>query len=161
LRLGDASVDSDGWEVRHHPDVSRTIDLVRVLAGLGVLALGVVACQGIPPGVPPQTFIEGLPVGESVACGDEDCRRFSDFALADLDMREPDHAPVVAIEVYVPDYRTADGQRLLLTRSGGSDLIVVLRLEDGSVRAAYVGCGAGVEPDHCFLGPPSGVSSGG
>jgi hypothetical protein len=126
----------------------------RGIAALGVLVLGIVACQA---GVPPQTFIDGLPVGESVACGDEDCGRFSDFALADLDTREPDHAPVVAIEAYVPDYRTADGQRLLLTRSGGSDLIIVLRLEDGSVQAAYVGCGAGVEPDRCFLGPPPGA----
>lgn len=63
----------------------------------------------------------------------------------------------MVIEAYVPDYRTADGQRLLMTRSGGSDLIIVMRLEDGSVRAAYVACGAGVEPDLCFLGPPTGV----
>jgi hypothetical protein len=138
----------------HHAEVSRSIAVVRVIVAFGVLALGVVACQA---GIPPQSFIDGLPVGESVACGVEDCRRFSDFALADLDSSEPDHPPVVAIEAYVPDYRTADGQRLLLTRSGGYDLIIVLRLEDGSVRAAYVGCGAGVEPDRCFLGPPPGV----
>jgi hypothetical protein len=138
----------------HHADVSRSIASGRGIVAFGVLALGVVACQA---GIPPQSFIDGLPVGESVACGDEDCRRFSDFALADLDSSEPDHPPVVAIEAYVPDYRMPDGQRLLLTRSGGYDLIIVLRLEDGSVRAAYVGCGAGVEPDRCFLGPPPGV----
>ncbi len=127
---------------------------VRGIVFLSVLALGIIACHA---GFPPQTFIDGLPVGDAVACGVENCARFSDFALADLDSSEPDHAPVVAIEAYTPDYRTADGQRLLLARSGGYDLIIVLRLEDGSVRAAHVGCGVGVEPDRCFLGPPTGV----
>ncbi len=148
----------------HHAHVSRLIASVRGVVALGVLALGVVACQA---GIPPQTFIDGLPVGDratwGVRDGDRatwgvrDGDRFSEVALADLDSSEPDHPPVVAIEAYTPDYRTADGQRLLLVRSGGNDLIVVLRLEDGSVRAVYVGCGAGVEPDRCFLGPPAGV----
>jgi hypothetical protein len=138
----------------HHADVSRLIASVRGIAALGVLALGVGACQA---SFPSQRFIDGLPIGEPAACSVEECRRFFDFALVELDSREPNHAPVVAIEAYVPDYRTADGQRLLLTRSGGYDLIVVLRLEDGSAQAVYVGCGAGVEPDLCFVGPPTGV----
>jgi hypothetical protein len=143
----------------HHADVSRSIASVRGIAALVGLALGVVACQA---GIPPQSFIDGLPVGESVAWDNvHGGYRFSDFALADLDSREPDHAPVVAIEAYIPDYRMADGQRLLLVRSGGNDLIVVLRLEDGSVRAIHVGCGAGVEPDRCFVGgPPPYIPSG-
>ncbi len=127
---------------------------VRGIAAFGLLALGIIACQ---EGIPPQTFIDGLPVGDRATWGVREGDRFSEVALAELDSREPNHAPVVAIEPYVPDYRTADGQRLLLTRSGGYDLVIVLRLEDGSVRAVYVGCGAGVEPDRCFVGPPTGV----
>jgi hypothetical protein len=144
----------------HHGDVSRLIASVRGIAALGVLALGVIACQA---GIPPQSFIDGLPVGDAVAWDDVyEGYRFSDFALADLDSSEPNHAPVGAIEAYVPDYRMADGQRLLLTRSGGNDLIIVMRLEDGSVRAIHVGCGAGVEPDRCFVGgPPPYIPSGG
>lgn len=122
---------------------------VRGIAAFGVLALGIIACQS---GLPAPTFVDGWPIGETVACGVRDCGPFFDFAVADLDTSEPDHAPIVAIEAYVPDFRTWDGQRLLLTRSGGSDLIIVLRLEDGSVRAAFVGCGVGVEPFRCFMG---------
>jgi hypothetical protein len=140
----------------HHADVSRSIASVRGIVAVGVLALGVIACQA---GIPPQTFIDGLPVGDRATWGVREGDRFSAVALADLDSSEPDHAPVVAIEAYVPDYRMPDGQRLLLTRSGGYDLIIVLRLEDGSVRAVYVGCGAGVEPDLCFVGPPSSLPS--
>lgn len=72
----------------HHADVSRLIASVRGVVALGLLALGIVACT---TGIPPQAFIDGLPIGESVACGVVDCGRFSDFALADLDTREPDH----------------------------------------------------------------------
>ena len=43
-------MDSDGWTMGHHADVSRLIASVREIVALGVLALGVVACQaGIPP----------------------------------------------------------------------------------------------------------------
>ena len=97
-----------------------------------------------------QTVVDGLPIGERVD-GDS---RFVEFAIETLDGVEPSHAPVASVEMHVPDYRNAKGEVVLVTRSGGSDLIVVLNLADGLRRAFYVGCGVGLATDMCFLGPP-------
>ena len=127
---------------------------------MGALLL-VGACGG-------RTYVDGYPIGDR-DCADAAatnwlCDGLTAFGTATLDASTPGHAPVSAIEVYRPDFRTADGGHILHTRgSAGGDAIVVFRLEDASVRAFYVGCvagpwGDGVSPPaddiHCDLETP-------
>ena len=123
-----------------------TVLAARIAAGALMLAV-VSACSF------PQTFVDGYPIGERVEADDQ----FTDFAIAVLDDQRPGHVEVASTELYTPDIRSADGQRVLYQRSGGHDRIVVLRLTDGSVRAFYVGCGVGAQPDRCFWRPPDDV----
>jgi hypothetical protein len=53
--------------------------------------------------------------------------------------------------MYVPDFRTPQGDHILVTRSGGKNLVVAFRLVDASAAVFYVGCGVGVDPGRCFL----------
>jgi hypothetical protein len=110
---------------------------------LAVLSLAAVGCQT-------RTIVDGLPIGQRTE-GDS---RFEAFAVATLDDLVPGHAPVEGVEMYTPDFRTPDGSVILVTRSGGHDLVVVLRLADGVVRAFYIGCGVGLDTERCFLGRP-------
>jgi hypothetical protein len=115
----------------------------RALTLLAVLSLAAVGCET-------RTIVDGLPIGQRTE-GDS---RFEAFALATLDDVAPGHAPVESVEMYVPDFRTPDGSAVIANRSGGHDLIVLLHLADGSVRAFYIGCGVGLDTERCFLGPP-------
>ena len=50
----------------------------------------------------------------------------------------------------------ANGEQILLARSGGPTVAAVLRLEDGTIRAVLVGCGIGIDPDACaVIDPPA------
>jgi hypothetical protein len=99
------------------------------------------------------TVIEGFPLGAPAACSDS-CQRFSEAAAAWLDRVAPGHALVSRIELFEPDYRDANGNLLLTTRSGGRDYIAVIHLADGSARAIEVGCGMGIHPEMCFEKQP-------
>lgn len=117
-----------------------------------LLLLLVAGCNG-------QTFVDGYPIGER-RCSDAEtaewlnvhgrswCDTFKNFARQSLDMVAPEHAQVVTVDVYNPGYG-----EILALRSGGSDLVVVLRLADDSVRSFYVGCGMGADNERCFFDP--------
>lgn len=119
------------------------------------LALGVLGCSTT------QTFVGGLPIGQRV-CVDaaSGCNRFEDFARQTLDEQVPGHPDVLSVDIYAPDVRSESGERMMVSRSGGSDLVVVLRLADESAHAYWVQCGRGIDSDWCGLGPPSVVVDG-
>lgn len=111
---------------------------------IALLTIVVAGCVG-------QRFIDGIPVGAGV---DYD-PMFVDFAIATLDDEDPGHAPVDGAEMFLADYRTPDGSKLLWTRSGGNgEYVVALHLSDDTVRAYFVWCGAGLDQTRCFLAPP-------
>jgi hypothetical protein len=112
----------------------------------------VAGCSGLF--APPR--VDGIPIGSTAPCSYGNCDRETAFARAWLDTKAPGHAAVRAVEIHLPDYRAANGDHLLLTRSGGRTVVAVLRLEDGSIRAVLIGCGVGVEPDRCgVMKPPA------
>lgn len=108
----------------------------------------ILAVAATPSLVGCTTVVDGQQVGQR-ADADE---RFVKFAVDTLDDTEPGHAEIVAVEAYEPHPPRGP-------RSGGRDLVIVLRIADGSVRALYVGCGVGVEVDRCFLGPQDSMRS--
>jgi hypothetical protein len=106
-----------------------------------------------------RTFIDGYPIG-AVACADPEskaalnvnghpwCGTFTAFALRSLDEAVPGHAVVVGLDLYRPDY-----PGVWVTRSGGLDLVAVLRFADNTVRSFYIGCGVGLDNERCFADP--------
>jgi hypothetical protein len=96
-----------------------------------------------------RTYVAGFPIGDRVCAGPPSmeewlCQGMTTFAQAMLDETVPDHAPVTAVEAYGPDYRTADGGRILHARgTAGGEAVVVIRTADDAVRAFYVFCIAG------------------
>lgn len=107
------------------------------------------------------SVIDGIPLGDRVACDDRACLQFVDFATGWLDEREPTHPAIREIAVHRTNYRDAQGNVLLTIRSGGGDRIVALHLVDGTSRAVHVGCGIGIATDLCFAssGPPDWTGS--
>ena len=82
--------------------------------------------------------------------GDRWCDTFTNFARQTLDAADPGHAEVLGVDAYSP---MASG--VLSLRSGGTDLILALRLADDSIRAFYIGCGVGADNKRCFVGSPN------
>lgn len=109
---------------------------------LGVLV--VAAC-----GTPPQRFVDGYPIGEP-AC-EQGCGPYLEVAFRWLDEVEPIRGDV-QVTAFVPDYRTADGERIQFMRSGGTSYVFVFTLRGGRTRAVAVGCG-GIGPV-CRPEPP-------
>lgn len=72
-----------------------------------------------------------------------------------LERERPTHPILDRVEIHVPDYRTGDGRKILLTRSGGGTYIAVFVFVDGTLAAVQVGCGVGIDPTMCFTAPPS------
>jgi hypothetical protein len=116
------------------------------LLGAPVLALALfAACSLAPAGGPP--VVDGYSLGDIAMCEDG-CQRFIDAGREWLDSEAPDHRPVVSVEVRWL------GAPILLTRSGGNgDFVVVLHLDDDSMRAIMVLCGVGLDHDRCFTMP--------
>jgi hypothetical protein len=102
---------------------------------------------------PGPVLINGYPVGEPARC-DDGCARLREFATSWLDRSEPDHPPLDRIDVHVPDYRSKNGDRILLTGSGGASYIAVFVFENGSLSAVRVACGIGPDPWPCLASPP-------
>jgi hypothetical protein len=99
--------------------------------------------------------IDGLAVGDR-RCTARDvsepaaraaCDRFTTFGLSTLESVDPEHAPVVAVEVYRDPVTHVFG-------GFGDRSIVVLRLEDDTARAFYLQCGVGLSEDFCFIVEP-------
>ena len=121
----------------------------RACLALTALAALVVACGSAPR-------VDGIPIGEPVGCGGGTCDAEIAFARSWLDGAAPGHAPVRQVEIHAADYRNANGEQILLARSGGPTVAAVLRLEDGTIRAVLVGCGIGIDPDRCaVIDPPA------
>lgn len=92
------------------------------------------------------------PLGEPADCGGGRCTQFIEFATASVGF-----ANVVSAQVFHPDFRGPNGEHVLMTRSGGENLVVVLTLDGGATVSFYVGCGVGINPDICFIAePPAG-----
>ncbi|HEY7130821.1 MAG TPA: hypothetical protein VH440_01160 [Candidatus Limnocylindrales bacterium] len=127
----------------------RGIRAWKTLAPIIVLAGAASAC-----GVLPRPTVDGIPVGGRAGCDAGACNREIAFARSWLDAKAPGHAPVRQVEIRLPDYRTPNGDQILLTRSSGRTVVAVLRLEDGSTRAVLMGCGVGVHPDECGVFDP-------
>jgi hypothetical protein len=111
------------------------------LGSLSILALSflVAACGA-------RTYVDGFPIGDPVCTGGQGeawlCDGMTRFAQTKLDAT--DHAAVVSVATYRPDYRGQNGETILHTRgTAGGESIVVFRLADDDVRAFYVGCFAG------------------
>ena len=120
---------------------------VRSVASAGAALLLAACTSG-------QTFIDGYPVGDLARCEDG-CRQEIAFASKWLDREYPAHPELDRVEIHLTDYRTRDGGRILMTRSGGGTEIAVFVFIDGSRAAVQVGCGVGVDPTMCFTQPPS------
>jgi hypothetical protein len=99
------------------------------------------------------TVVDGYPLGTRARCADG-CPRFIAAARAWLDSAVTGHAAIDRIELFVPDYRDAEGNTIVMARSGGTDYIAVIHLADGTTRAVQVGCGVGIDPDRCFTSAP-------
>ena len=128
---------------------SRRARVVRGSLVLTALTALVVACGSAPR-------VDGIPIGERVDCGGGTCDAEIAFARSWLDAAAPGHAPVRQVEIHAADYRNANGEQILLARSGGPTVAAVLRLEDGTIRAVLVGCGIGIDPDACaVIDPPA------
>jgi hypothetical protein len=104
--------------------------------------------------------IDGHPVGAQVCrdpeemgrdvSGERWCDTFTNFARQTLDEADPGHAEILGVDAFEPKVG-------VLLRSGGTDLILALRLADNRVRAFYIGCGVGADNKRCFVGPPDGT----
>ena len=129
---------------------TRRLALTAAFLASGLVAWLAIVRLNVP------TVVDGYPLGEPANCA-ERCPRFRDAASAWLDTTVPGHARVDKIDLFVTNYRDADGSLILMTRSGGTDYIAVIRLADGSVRAIHVGCGVGIDPDRCFTIPPGAI----
>lgn len=114
-----------------------------------MLVLLLVAGCGGPPSV------GGLAIGER-RCTEGDraepgaraaCDRFTAFGRSTLESEDPKHAPVAAVEVYRDPVTQVFG-------GFGDRSIVVLRLQDDTVRALHVQCGVGLSEDLCFIVEP-------
>ena len=71
-----------------------------------------------------------------------------------LDQTVPGHSPINRTDLLNPTYRTAAGDQVSLSRSGGTgDYVAVMSLADGTVRAIHVACGSGIDPDRCSTVP--------
>jgi hypothetical protein len=104
-----------------------------------------------PKASPDQAWVGGYPVSERVDCREASCDRFIDFATASLGAPPP---AVRSVAVFYPDFRGPNGERILTARSGGNNYVVVFTLADGNIKAVYVGCGVGIDPERCFLPEP-------
>jgi hypothetical protein len=120
---------------------------IAILVAIALVAWLPLIHWGAPP------VVDGYPLGVRAGCADG-CPRFNAAASAWLDSAVPGHAAIDRIELFVPDYRDSEGNRILMNRSGGTDFIAVIHLADGSTRAIQVGCGVGIDPDRCFTSAP-------
>ncbi len=129
----------------HHPGHIR----FSLLLGACLLALAIGVCGGGP------VVVDGYRLGEPASCQIL-CEDFGNEAIRWLDRVSPGRASIDRIELRASDIRNANGDRMLLIRSGSrGDYIVVIHLADGSTRAVYVGCGIGIDPDRCFSADPN------
>jgi hypothetical protein len=127
-------------------------------AGFLALLLLVSGCRVLAPITPSPVSVGGLPIGDRADCSGGSCARFIEFATSTL---VPWHPDVVSAEVFVPDFRGPTGEHIMMQRSGGRTLVVVLTLTGGGKGSVYVGCGVGINTDMCFEAtPPSSAELG-
>ena len=105
---------------------------------VALIALLVLGCSS--PG-PPDPIVDGWPIGDTAVCQPEDhCDALLNEAIKGLARRDPGHADIVALALHDEgSLRDADGNTILITRSGQCCRVVRFELADGSVRAIGVG----------------------
>lgn len=105
---------------------------------VALIALSLLACSS--PG-PPDPIVDGWPIGAKTVCLREfRCDELLNEAIAGLARRDPGHADIVAFALHDEgSLRDADGNTILITRSGQCCRVVRFELADGSVRAIGVG----------------------
>ncbi len=114
-----------------------------------------------------RTYIEGYPVGARTCVGaasigdqltDAACEGLATYAGGLL---EAGHAAIASVDTFEADYRSASGERIV--RSYGTahaNGIVVIRLDDQTTHAFFVGCiwgpsgGETSASAHCALDLP-------
>ena len=112
----------------------------RLAACLALLALIAPACGLLRE--PADPVVDGWPVGIEVDCATRtDCGMLLRLARDRLDQRNPGHAAVTRVSLHAEGalVDATTGDRILHTRSGGSPMIVVFQLEDGTASAVGVG----------------------
>lgn len=108
------------------------------LVAMAVLALA--GCDLVSSG--PVAVVDGWPIGRERPCaiGDARCTDLMPVAINGFDRRDPGHAPIVRATLH--DEGTmidAQGNHILMTRSGACCSVALFELSDGSVRAIGVG----------------------
>jgi hypothetical protein len=89
-------------------------------------------------------IVDGFPIGAPAACAPELCDEWVQLARSVFDDRDPEHAEVINVRMYLEDLTNP-----LLFEPGvvharsGTLMVVVFQLADGSRRATGVYCGVG------------------
>ena len=91
--------------------------------------------------------VDGWPIGPELSCdGYPKCPEMLAVARDGLDRRDPDHAAVVRVTLHAEGTITdADGNHILMTRSGPCCNVARFELADATVNAIGVGS-VGVDP---------------
>jgi hypothetical protein len=117
-----------------------------------LLCLIVGACGALnrSPSIAPGTIIDGFPIVGSSPCGTtgpvaeesetQTCPAWTAMAALALDAREPGHPPIVGFSVHLLDYAN---RAYFAEEEGGSRPIMVMRLEDETLRAVAIDCDMG------------------
>jgi hypothetical protein len=85
--------------------------------------------------------IDGWPVGPEASCAqDQGCPVLLDTATIGLSRRDPGHPAIVAVTLHREGtLLDANGNQILMKRSGGCCSVARFELADGSVKAIGVG----------------------
>jgi hypothetical protein len=129
---------------------------MRYLAALAALAsLALVWAVAVSSGPTADPVVDGWPVGDAFTCSNPECEALLPVAQAQLDTRDPGHAPVVHATLHHEGvYADASGHLILSVRSGGCCQVARFELADGTIRAIGVGYpGISQEPMAFDYGP--------
>lgn len=109
--------------------------------GVVVALLALAAMAGCAGGGQPGSLVDDWAIGEAAPCASEDakCLAMVEVATTALASRDPGHAPILQTTLHEEGlYPNRDGELGQLFRSGGSPMVVLFQLADGTHRAIGV-----------------------